>query len=252
MSEKLTTINELVAFLDARLNVSAFDEPESNGLIVRASDTVKEIAVAVNTSFHAIDAARAAHADLLIVHHRSWPEIDFDLVDAKHAKLRENGCSLYCAHSALDGAPEISNGDGLARAAGLVVRRRFLPYHGGLAGVIATGRGTFDEFVARLTTAIGPPVESHKNSDRFGVVAIATGGAPLTSFVAESARQGADTYVTGEVNMYTRLYAKETGVNLVCATHYTTETFGVQALTRLAAEQFGLLWHFIAEAPDVR
>jgi putative NIF3 family GTP cyclohydrolase 1 type 2 len=111
---------------------------------------VTSLAVAVNTSFHAISRAKSAHADLLLVHHRSWPEIDLELVEEKHARLRDNGMSLYCAHSALDGAAEISNGDGLAQATGVTVRERFLPYHGGMAGVIGTTEGSFREFVDRL------------------------------------------------------------------------------------------------------
>ena len=78
---------------------------ESNGLIVRASDVVTSVAAAVSTSFHAISRAKSAQADLLIVHHRSWPEIDLELVEKKHQQLRQNGISLYGAHSALDGAP---------------------------------------------------------------------------------------------------------------------------------------------------
>jgi putative NIF3 family GTP cyclohydrolase 1 type 2 len=219
---------------------------------VRSSDVVTSVAAAVSTSFHAISRAKSAQADLMIVHHRSWPVIDLELVDEKHARLRDNGLSLYCAHSALDGAPGISNGDGLAQATGVTVRERFLPYHGGMAGVIGTTDGTFQAFVDRLRSVLGTTVEAHENGQRFGTVAIATGGAGLTTFVQEAAARGADTYVTGEINMYTRMYAKERKVNLVGATHYDTETFGVRALAKLVEERFGVPWIFVAESPDVR
>jgi putative NIF3 family GTP cyclohydrolase 1 type 2 len=83
-------------------------------------------------------------------------------------------------------------------------------------------------------------------------VAIATGGAPYTTYVREAAARGADTYVTGEITMYTRMYAKERKINLVAGTHYATETFGVRALARLVEERFGIPWAFVAESPDVR
>ncbi len=244
-------LDDVVRFLDERLEVSKFDEEESNGLIVRASDVVTSIAAAVSTSFHAISRAKSAQADLLIVHHRSWPEIDLELVEEKHTRLRQNGISLYCAHSALDAAPGISNGDGIADATGVRVRERFLSYHGGMAGVIGTSGGTFQEFVDRLRSALGTLVEAHQNSERFGVVAIASGGAPLTTFVQEAAARGADTYVTGEISMYTRMYAKERKINLVAGSHYSTETFGVRALAQLVEARFGIAWTFVPESPDV-
>ena len=58
-------LDDVVKFLDERLEVSKFDEVESNGLIVRASDVVTSIAAAVSTSFHAISRAKSAQADLL-------------------------------------------------------------------------------------------------------------------------------------------------------------------------------------------
>lgn len=126
---------------------------------------MSRVAAAVSTTFPAIDEAARLGADLLVVHHRSWPDIDLGLVEEKHRRLRERGISLYGAHSALDGASGISNGDLLAQAVGLTVEQRFLEYHGGLAGVIATGDGTFDAFVARLRTALGARVDAFRNND---------------------------------------------------------------------------------------
>lgn len=245
-------LEDVARFLDRRLDVARYDEPESNELIVRAKDSVSRVAAAVSTTFHAIEEAKRLGADLLVVHHRSWPEIDLGLVEEKHRRLAEHGISLYGAHSALDGAPGISNGDLLARAVGLTVEQRFLEYHGGLAGVIANGSGTFDAFVARLRTALGARVEGFRNNDRFGRVAIATGGAPFTTMVEAAAALGADTYLTGEGSMYTRLYGKERGVNIVFGTHWATEQFGVKGLAEAIEGEFGLPWDFIAEPEDVR
>ena len=129
-------LDDVVGFLDERLEVSKFDEEESNGLIVRASDVVTSIAAAVSTSFHAISRAKSAQADLLIVHHRSWPQIDLELVEEKHTRLRQNGISLYCAHSALDAASGISNGDGIADAV-------FANYGNASVTVVLGGRREF-------------------------------------------------------------------------------------------------------------
>lgn len=246
-------LDDVVRFLDERLETATYDEPESNQLVVRAGDAVSHVAAAVNTSLHAIEGARTAGADLMIVHHRSWPEIDLEaLVAEKHKRLTDAGISLYCAHSSLDGADGIGNPDRLAAATGLTVERRFAAYHGGMAGVIATGEGTLRAYVERLREVLDVDVQWWQNSERFGRVAIITGAGYLTTMLDEAASLGADTFVTGEGTMFTKLYARERGMNLAFGTHYATERLGVQALAAMLEERFGLPWNFIPEQEGIR
>lgn len=245
-------LSTVAAFLDERLAIAEYDEPDSNGLLLRATDSVTRIAVAVSASYHAIAKAAATGADLLVTHHPSWERFDLEHAASKRTFLQEHRLSHYAAHSSLDGAAGISNSDGLAQAAGVEVERRFLPYCGGFAGVIGRGTGSFDEMVARLRAALGTPVDAWKNSERFAIVALAGGRADAPSAISEAKSAGADTYVTGEGSMWTKLYARESGINLVFGTHYGTETFGVRALGGLLHEFFGLPWSFIPEAEDIR
>lgn len=67
-------LDDVVAFLDARLETHRFDEEGANGLILRGGDTVSRVACGVNRSFHTIARAKFTEADLLVVHHRPWPE----------------------------------------------------------------------------------------------------------------------------------------------------------------------------------
>lgn len=244
---------EIASFLDDQLSIGQFDEPDSNGLLVRASERTASLAAAVSASYHAIRAAAATGASLLITHHPSWERFDLEHAARKRALLQELGLSHYAAHSSLDGAPGFSNSDLLARALGVRVRERFLPYCGGLAGVIgSTDAGSFDDLVARLRAACGPDVQAWRNSERFGVVAVATGRADTAAAIAEAARLGAHTFVTGEGNMWTKLYARESGIDLAFGTHYATETFGVRALAEMLRERFGVPWSFVDEEPDIR
>ncbi len=245
-------LDDVVAFLDVKLEVHAFDEIASNGLVLRASDTVNRVAAAVNTSFHAISRAKFAYADLLIVHHRSWPEIDLELAPQKLDRLKDNGISLYGAHSALDGASGFGNPDLLAAALGVMVDERFLPYHGGLAGVVGRHDRTFAQLSERMRDVLGEPIEAWENTPTCKRIAIATGGAGNTSMLEEARQHGADTYVTGEGSMYTKLYARERGINLIFGSHWATETLGVKALASQLEERFGLSWVFIAEQDDIR
>lgn len=245
-------LDDVVAYLDQRLDVGRYDEQASNGLVLRAADVVTRVAAAVNTSFHAITRAKFTDADLLIVHHRTWPQIDLELVQQKLDRLRDNGISLYGAHSALDGAAGFGNGDLLAAALGVAVHERFLPYHGGLAGVVGRYDGTFAQLCERARDVLAVPIETWQNAETCRRVAIATGGAMYTTMVEEARQHGADTYVTGDVSMYTKLYARERGVNLIAGTHWATETFGVKALAAQLEERFGLPWVFVTEQDDIR
>lgn len=245
-------LDDVVAFLDARLEVHRFDEEASNGLVLRASETVNRVAAAVNTSFHAITRAKFADADLLLVHHRTWPAIDLELAPQKLDRLKDNGVSLYGAHSALDGASGFGNPDLLAAALGVIVDARFLPYHGGMAGVVGRHDRSFAQLTERLRDVLGEPVEAWENAPTCKRIAIATGGAGYTTMLEEARMLGADTYVTGEGSMYTKLYARERGINLIFGSHWATETLGVKALASQLEERFGLSWVFIAEQDDIR
>ena len=243
---------DTVAYLDELLDTQRYaSEEESNGLLLDAGRAVFRLAAAVNTSFAAIRAAAAAGAQLLLVHHAAWPFIDLHLREEKLAALRLSGISLYGAHAALDCAPQFGNSWVLARDLGVAVEGTFLDYHGGHAGVFGRAEGTFEGFVGRARRALGVEVESWRNSDSFGRVGIVAGAAGETTAIDEARRLGCDTYLTGEGSMFTRLFARETGVNLVLGGHWATEAPGIKALAQRAAQHFRLPWSFIPEEPPL-
>ena len=75
---------------------------------------------------------------------------------------------------------------------------------------------------------------------RIGVV---TGGAGAELKLA--AREGVDTFVTGEGPHWTFALAEELGVNVLYGGHYATETFGVKALAAHLSRRFKLPWEFL-------
>lgn len=252
MSVQAVPVAEIASYIDVLLNIAQFEEDEGgNGLMVDAGKPVSRIAAAVNTSFASISGAADADAQLLVVHHATWGGIDLDLKPKKDQALQNAGVSLYGAHTSLDASADFGNGSTLAPQLGVTVEGRFLQYSGGLAGVYGSCGGTFAEFVARAEEVLGVPVDSWQNRDDFGRVAIATGGAGMTNMVEEARALGCDTYLTGEGSMYTKLYAREVGINLVFGTHYATESPGPKALAEHLAGHFGLPWSFIEEYPDV-
>lgn len=247
------SVDDIAAFLDRLLDAPRYaaSEPDANGLLFRAGDGVSKFAAAVNTSLTTIVGAAKTGAQLLVVHHASWEGIDLHLREEKLAALRAAGISLYGAHAALDCAPEIGNGWVLARALGIEVDGTFAEYHGGHAGVIGRADGSFGEFVQRCSRELGVQVEAHAHSKAFGRVAIVTGAGGDTPSMDEARRMGADTYVTGEGSMFTRMFARETGMSLIFGTHHATEAPGIKALGERIAVEAQIPWEFIADSPDV-
>ena len=131
------SLDDIAAYLDELLDAPhyAASEPDSNGLIFRAGAGVTKVAVAVNTSITAVVGAAKGGAQLLIVHHPPWAEVDRHLRDEKLGALEASGVSLYAAHSSLDCAPMVGNGWALAALLGVTVEQTFMEYHGGHAGV---------------------------------------------------------------------------------------------------------------------
>ncbi len=247
-----TKVSHIAAYLDDLLQAHAFREEEpENGLIVNGSQPVARLGAAVNTSFFSIRRAVEEAVNLLLVHHASWPYIDLHLKERKEEMLRAAGISLYSAHASLDCAPEVGTADSLARLLGVRVEGRFAKYGAGLAGVYGHAEGTFSDFVQLVLQALNVPVESWGNSDRFGRVGLVPGAGGLTNMLDEARVLGCDTYLTGEGNMYTKLFAREVGVNLIFGTHFATEAPGVRVLAGHVAEKFGLTWEFIPDQIDI-
>jgi dinuclear metal center YbgI/SA1388 family protein len=245
-------LDDVVSFLRELLRVDAYPEEEpETGLVVDTGRPVGKIACAVNTSFASIRGAREWRSELLLVHHSTWSFIDLDLKPAKEEALRSAGVSLYAAHAVLDCASDFGTADSLARLLDVRVEDRFAEYGGGKAGIVGQAEGTFSAFAERVERALGVPVQSWENSETFGRVAIATGAGGMTNWLEEARGRGCDTYLTGEGNMYTKLFARETHMSLILGTHYATEAPGIRALAERVADEFSLPWQFIPEDPDI-
>lgn len=247
-----STATAIATYLDALLQVSRYDEGElSNGLVLAAPGSVGRIAAAVNASFTAIQGAATAGAALLLVHHPTWASIDLHLKGEKEAALRAADISLYGAHIALDSHPDFGSSDILARRLGLDLDGRFASSCGGIVGVYGRAAGPFCAFVERIRSTLGVPVETWQNSATFGRVGLVTGGGGWTTWLEEARQLGCDTYLTGEASLYTKLFAREVGMNLISATHYGTEQYGIQALAEHVSHHFQLPWSFVPEDPDI-
>ena len=244
----MTPLDEVIGHLDALLAIAAEEDREGNGLAIEGRGEVRRIGAALNTTFHAIDAAAAAGVDLLLVHHAPWSYIDLHLRAAKLERLRELGISLYVAHEALDRAPGFGVADTLARLLGVSVERRIAE---GFGVVGAAEDATFDAWIARAAEVLGERVRAWPNGDSFGRIGIVPGAGGMTTWMEEARQAGCDSFLSGEGTLFTELYARETGMNLALASHHATEFPGICALAGHVAAELGVEWVPLPEAEGV-
>ncbi len=222
------------------------DEPA--GLLISATPVVRRLGAALNTSYDVIERAAAAEVDLLIVHHPPSDKIDLHLAARKLARLSEVGMSLYAAHESLDRVPELSIPDTLAGLLGCTVERRCCDGDGVIARTPAV---PVESFAERVSLCLRTRVRAWRSAPDVRRLAIVPGAGGRTPMLAEAASLGCDTFLTGEGTLFTELFARETGLSLVFATHDATEFPGVCAFVERVAVASGLPWIPIPDLPDI-
>ena len=233
---------ELDAYLDHYLDVANFRDYCPNGLQVEGASRVERIVTGVTASVDLINAAAAAGAHALIVHHGYfWRGEDARVIGTRRrriALLIESALNLYAFHLPLDAHPEIGNNVMLARKLGLTIEGRTgeqdLVYHGH-AGADVTLGGFVERVAERLARAPLVIGEAQRPLRR---IAWCTGAAQ--GYLEDAARIGADAYLSGEISEQTYHLARETGVAYIAAGHHATERYGVEALGAHLADKFGL------------
>jgi len=248
----MARLEEVIDFLEAQLRTAEIpDYPGAhNGLQLQNGGEVSRVACAVDASYAVIQKAVAEGADLLVVHHGLFWQGVRPLTGANYEKFKlamESGLAIYSSHIPLDVHPTYGNNVLLSRALGLGDGEAFFDWKGIKLGRRACFEGSLGKFRDLLANAVGGPVIMRGDEGSpVGEVGIVTGGAG--SEIEAMAREGIETFVTGEGPHWSFPLAEELGVNVLHAGHYATETFGVKALGALLMKDFGISNAFI-DAP---
>ena len=236
--------DELVAYLDEYLQTKTIEDSSNNGLQVEGAAEVTRLAFAVDASLAAFEAAQAAGAQMLIVHHGLFWGRPV-MVAGPHRRrlelLLDAGISLYGVHLPLDFHETVGNNAALARWLALDSVATFGEYKGhpaGFAGQLPQPL-SLDHFVLQIEELLGEPIVGvwRFGPDTVRQVGIVSGGAAF--LVDQAAEAGVDVYLTGELSHNFYHQAQELGQNVVFAGHYATETVGLKALAEHLAARFG-------------
>ncbi|MBA3670410.1 MAG: Nif3-like dinuclear metal center hexameric protein [Gemmatimonadaceae bacterium] len=225
-----------------------------NGIQMEHHGPVHRVAVAVDASLHAIEAAVAEGANLLVVHHGMfWSGVQ-PLRGRFYRRVRalvDGDLAVYSAHLPLDCHPTLGNNALLARALDLepiAPFARFATIHVGVSGETDCSTSALFERLQRLVTAdgghaIAAGLSPSRRTRRWG---ICTGAGASSETLREAADKGIDTLIVGEGPHHTAVEGPEMGVAVLYGGHYATETFGVRAVGAELAREFSLPWSFVA------
>lgn len=249
---RVPSLAQIVSYANEHLRIAEIDDSPNalNGLQVENSGTVTKLGAAVDASTRTIEAAIANGVNFLIVHHGLfWPGLQ-PIAGGRRRMLDQvlrHDLALYSAHLPLDIHSVLGNNSQLAAALGFDETTPFFEAKGQPIGLRVAAQISRAELAARLEQSLGGPVKvfaaGPAEAKSIGLI---TGGAG--SEIYDVAREGIDTFITGEAPHWAAVAAEELGINLLLGGHYATETFGVKALAAHLAERFDLPWQFI-DAP---
>ena len=215
-------IKRILDWFARELEIAKFDDVSNNGLQIAGPSDVTKVAFAVDASLESVKAAAACGAQLLVVHHGiSWGGGIRRLTGGVYNVVKaaiEGGVALAGYHLPLDANRKYGNNYELARYLGLKKLKPAFSYHGNIIGV----------------TGVNPQ----------GVkVGVCSGGAG--DFAEEAKELGCGLYITGEASWGEVIAAENCGIEMICAGHYATETFGVKALARAVQSKLHLRTEFL-------
>jgi dinuclear metal center YbgI/SA1388 family protein len=252
---RATPLDSLVAWLDEVTSTRETPDYSGalNGLQFANMGHVHHIAAAVDASNRVIDATIAIGADMLIVHHGLFWGGAQPIAGAlyrKYIKLIDHDIAIYSCHLPLDRHAVFGNNALLAKELGLTPTATWLPYKGVDIGTLVDTEVSTRELVERAArfsamhghTGVATPYNADRVSRR---IAVCSGGGASSESLNEALSLGADTLVVGEGPHHTAIKADDTGLVVIYAGHYATETLGVQALAKAAASEWQLPWDFL-------
>ena len=242
--------NQLLLAFDALLEPGRFKDYGPNGLQVEGRARIGKIVSGVTASGALIEAALAAGADALFVHHGLfWRGQDGRVtgwLKQRLALLLGADLNLFAYHLPLDAHPTLGNNAQLGRVLGLSADARFGDQSLGFLGqpeggepfASAAALATHVESrLGRRVTLVGPADRPLRR------IAWCTGGAQGHFEAAIEA--GADAFLTGEISEPQAHYARECGVAFLACGHHASERYGAPAVAGHVAAQLGLEHQFI-------
>lgn len=241
----MITRDELLSYTNTLLNSAAFQDYCPNGLQVEGRAQIRTLVSGVTASQALVDAAVAAGADALLVHHGYfWKGEDPCITGMKQrrlAALLAAEINLLAYHLPLDAHAELGNNAQLGALLGLSIEGWF----GQAGGPAIACHTTLPEplsgaaLAQRIAAVLGREPHCISGGEHpIQRIGWCTGAAQ--GYIEAAAARGLDAFISGEISEPTVHVARECGIHYFAAGHHATERYGIRALGEHLAERFGL------------
>ncbi len=246
----MTDFKTLLQAFDQLLQPERFKDYGPNGLQVEGKHHIQKLVSGVTASREFIDAAIAAQADAIFVHHGLfWRGQDGRVVGWMKERLQRllaHNINVYAYHLPLDAHPELGNNAQLGKVLGLQAETWCGDQNLVSVGQALNGQAfqNAQSLVDHLQSALGRQVTWVAPSTKaLKRIAWCSGGAQ--SYFEAAIDAGVDAFITGEISEPQAHIAKETGVAFLACGHHATERYGAPAVAGHVASALGLHHEFI-------
>lgn len=247
----MATVKDIFAYFENTVPTKMKMGTDNPGFLVgNGSREVHKILLALDITDEVIEEAAEYGADLIVSHHPLFFSVSSasteTLIGRKIVSILESKMSAICLHTNLDSAKDGVNDtlmavlgaetDGILDPYGMY--EDGTPYGLGRYGTVE--QCSLNDFLKHCKNALqcnglryisgGKPV--HK---------IAVCGGSGSSLLNDVAAICCDTFVTGDVKHNGFLDAKELGINLIDAGHYSTENIVMPVLERMINDAFPMI-----------
>ncbi|SFB67806.1 dinuclear metal center protein, YbgI/SA1388 family [Brevinema andersonii] len=233
--------HQLIDSLDSWLLPNNIKDHTINSLQFEGRELITHVGGAVDVSIETFQKAVEQQIDFLITHHGLiWGGLkQITGIDKQRIQLLcQHDINLYCSHLPLDIHPTLGNNVQLIQLLDMTNTKELF-FDVGYIGIY-NSQISYSNFIKKIRKKISQNItEMPFGKKMIQRVAVCSGGAGLdTSAFFEAYAKGVDTFLSGETNSLLYHYAKELEINIICAGHYATETFGIQALLKKINKKF--------------
>jgi len=257
------------SFLDLGEYITERFKNTRMGLVLDNSKEIQKVYTAVFPSEHVLDDILSSEERnvLLFTHHpmiwdTSKGGFPFRNIPVKYLEeLRESEISHYSIHVPLDRNGPYSTTASLARALEIETENEFFEYHGVFVGIIGkTECKSVFELSRKVKELVGhqlkiwnygsPEISNQK-------VALVAGGGNDPDLAEEIAETDVRTFITGvtmkspdfEPSLRFHEICQEYKINVIAATHYSTEKFACIAVQKYF-DTLGMPSEFVEDSPS--
>jgi len=244
--------DQLVKFLNDELQSEKIRDYCPNGLQVEGKAKIGRIVTGVTASQALLDAAVAANADAILVHHGYfWKNETAQVTGIKKKRLQtllRHDINLLAYHLPLDVHPSLGNNAQL----GILLNAQHVTAVASVEpnGVLMQGELATAVNVAQLAQQLEHTLQrqvllhvAENLASTVTKLAWCTGGGQ--GYIEQAAAAGAQLFISGEVSEQTIHLSRELGIHFIAAGHHATERYGVKALGEFIASQLRLDVQFI-------